>query len=814
MKWAYYNDNEPYVAEWTRNLMKAGVISQGVVDERPIQEIQPEELREFHRVHFFSGICGWELALNLAEYEGKVWTGSCPCQPFSGAGRRKGEADKRHVWPEFLRLIATCKPEVVFGEQVAGSMGSEWMSGVRFDFENIIYWEQFYKNLHRLQSCKTIESLSEVCGEIAGWVETSLCEVPEGIRSEMEEEQQGEATESSPQETNAGKDLHAKIQRGGLGKIHGVKDSTQMSEEGDSVQLGRTSDGDKREVFERDMRTNRTASKKRPRRKADVEQRLAGSDKPDGWIRVLEHSNSLFRNECGIGRLGGEGIRDDCLFIFKKEDLNDQQRITAKFRTVIAQSVARLERHNAIQSDLGQLGYACGIANLPASCAGEEVTVIRDDASCLTCSKHWDECECVFPGPFDNYETTIAGAVHVRQRLFWVAYSESNGRLEKQQESRRSGKRSREKFLGERLIDSRVFDVRVAYPDKPASERGTRGLSEKEDGVGSTGKQDGDMPVGYTDGSESDRVADSGRIEEGTAQTRESAGEPERPEEADVHDSGRSENSGMGNGASKGRKKSQERQGRKSGTATPVGVADSVSETSGGHRPRDIHGSEVQSEEEVSDRPSGSDEGDRVADPLRSGTRRRPQSGDRTQEEDGGEVGDSPRAVSASGGGGKGSDGVGNTDETRSQGSPERQEGATGDGSVSVGVADSGSESAQDELPQDSEASLGEDGETPDGLGRYGGIGHEGWGGIIFIPCLDGKARPIEPRILPLADGLPLGLGNLSPEQRELAEMAGLDGGTLKGAKNYRIKTIQGYGNAIVPQVAAEFIMAFMEAEK
>ena len=51
-----------------------------------------------------------------------VWTGSCPCQPLSSAGQRKGHADERHLWPAFHRLIAERKPATVFGNRLRARM--------------------------------------------------------------------------------------------------------------------------------------------------------------------------------------------------------------------------------------------------------------------------------------------------------------------------------------------------------------------------------------------------------------------------------------------------------------------------------------------------------------------------------------------------------------------------------------------------------------------------------------------------------------------------------------------------------------------
>ena len=136
-KWAYYNDSDKYCCEWARNLMKAGLVLQGEVDSRPIQEVQPEDVQGFVQCHFFSGMLGWPYALGLAGWspDEPIWTGSCPCQPFSVAGKRKGAADERHLWPHFFRLIRACRPAVVMGEQVAGAAGYAWLDGVRSDLE-------------------------------------------------------------------------------------------------------------------------------------------------------------------------------------------------------------------------------------------------------------------------------------------------------------------------------------------------------------------------------------------------------------------------------------------------------------------------------------------------------------------------------------------------------------------------------------------------------------------------------------------------------------------------------------------------------
>ena len=137
----YYNDFEPYAAQWLRNLIAAGHLPAGDVDERSITEVTTDDLKGYTQCHFFAGIGGWPLALRWAGWpdDRPVWTGSCPCQPFSGAGRRRGANDERHLWPAFYSLIAECQPPIVFGEQVSGALGREWLCAVRADMEDSGY---------------------------------------------------------------------------------------------------------------------------------------------------------------------------------------------------------------------------------------------------------------------------------------------------------------------------------------------------------------------------------------------------------------------------------------------------------------------------------------------------------------------------------------------------------------------------------------------------------------------------------------------------------------------------------------------------
>ena len=138
---AYYNEFEPYAAQWLRNLIEAGLIAHGDVDTRDIRDVRPRELDGYSQCHFFAGIGGWSLALRLAGWpdDQDVWTGSCPCQPFSVAGKQRADKDERHLWPTLAQLIAARTPNVFFGEQVSNAIGHDWWDTVSGDLEAFGY---------------------------------------------------------------------------------------------------------------------------------------------------------------------------------------------------------------------------------------------------------------------------------------------------------------------------------------------------------------------------------------------------------------------------------------------------------------------------------------------------------------------------------------------------------------------------------------------------------------------------------------------------------------------------------------------------
>jgi DNA (cytosine-5)-methyltransferase 1 len=133
----YYNEFDPYAAQWLRNLIDAGHLPKGEVDSRSIKDVKASDIIGFVQCHFFAGLGGWSHALRLAEWpeDRPVWTGSCPCQPFSAAGAGGGVTDERHLWPVWFNLIRECRPDVIFGEQVEAAINHGWLDLVQSDLE-------------------------------------------------------------------------------------------------------------------------------------------------------------------------------------------------------------------------------------------------------------------------------------------------------------------------------------------------------------------------------------------------------------------------------------------------------------------------------------------------------------------------------------------------------------------------------------------------------------------------------------------------------------------------------------------------------
>lgn len=138
---AYFNEIDPYAAQWLKNLISAGEIAAGDVDERSIRDVPAGDLVGYSQCHFFAGIGGWSYALRLAGWadDRPVWTGSCPCQPFSEAGKGMAFEADDHLWPDWFRLIRERRPATIFGEQAPTAIRWGWLDAVANDLEAIDY---------------------------------------------------------------------------------------------------------------------------------------------------------------------------------------------------------------------------------------------------------------------------------------------------------------------------------------------------------------------------------------------------------------------------------------------------------------------------------------------------------------------------------------------------------------------------------------------------------------------------------------------------------------------------------------------------
>jgi DNA (cytosine-5)-methyltransferase 1 len=229
---AYYNEFDPFAAAWLRELIKAGHIAPGDVDDRSIKDVSADDLRGYTQCHFFAGIGVWSHALRRAGWsdERPVWTGSCPCQPFSAAGKGGGFDDARHLWPDFFRLIAECRPDVVLGEQVASKDGLAWLDLVYADPEGAdyavgavdtcaagfgaphirqrLYWSALADADHaRLEG--RIEPGRERDGELAAWpggMAGGMADA-DGRHARSEREQCGGEQRQQPQDSRVGERL-------------------------------------------------------------------------------------------------------------------------------------------------------------------------------------------------------------------------------------------------------------------------------------------------------------------------------------------------------------------------------------------------------------------------------------------------------------------------------------------------------------------------------------------------------------------------------------------------------------------------------
>lgn len=105
MKLAYYNEVNPFVAQWLRNLIAPGHIAPGDVDERSIEDVRADDLAGYGQCHFFASLAGWPLALRIARIASApgIWTGSPHARTTASPQPSVGDALDSQVheadWP-------------------------------------------------------------------------------------------------------------------------------------------------------------------------------------------------------------------------------------------------------------------------------------------------------------------------------------------------------------------------------------------------------------------------------------------------------------------------------------------------------------------------------------------------------------------------------------------------------------------------------------------------------------------------------------------------------------------------------------------
>lgn len=382
---AYYNEIDPRAAAWLRELIRAGCIAPGEVDERSIEDVLPSDVRNFVQCHWFAGIAVWSYALRRSGWadDRPVWTGSCPCQPFSAAGKRVGFADERHLWPVWMRLIATCSPDVIFGEQVAskGVLGyaNEGMYGVR--------------------GGQTPRSVSEIYRQRKARIEAAMQGMPAGIREDVAIPIKRESTGNARTTLGQSGDLFAGISGEESRLVFDRRMQAPMPAQGNPIRSRSACGPDTSTHLGGDLRSVWHPAGGLNRSGAEIQHAVIGQEKSERRLCSDECSDRCVCSKCDDGGLGGGvGARNH-------ESVDKKQGVTHDKRGIAGENNPELDEKveqawiDLVFGDLEGAGYACAAVAFPSS---------------------------------------SVGAPHIRDRLYWVADSGGKG-LEG---SKRSGKRT------------------------------------------------------------------------------------------------------------------------------------------------------------------------------------------------------------------------------------------------------------------------------------------------------------------------------------------------------------------------------------
>lgn len=323
---AYYSEKDPFSAAWLRVLIEKNIIAPGEVDERDIKLVTAEDLRGFVQCHFFAGIGVWSYALRQAGWpdDFPVWTGSCPCQPFSISGRKQGFDDERHLWPNWFDLIKQCRPAIIFGEQVGNAIG---------------------KGLQKVQGSE-------------GYI---------GFREQWEERMaldlQNMYAGESPEEQESGSEIWDRLST--QASCPGLDSSreNESREEKASVRSGSAHLGNPGKDRSGDVRSD--WSEIRSGSRQDLGQPVTGSNNSTERIHLFEYSSGM---PCGEQRDGRLGRAENCGHVHG--NIGEAQEC---FQRLIEGACGKIEADDRetwlglVRSDLGRINYTFGACSTPAA---------------------------------------------------------------------------------------------------------------------------------------------------------------------------------------------------------------------------------------------------------------------------------------------------------------------------------------------------------------------------------------------------------------------------------------------------------------
>ena len=351
---AYYNEFDKKKCAMLSQLMKDGLIMKGDIDDRSIADVRAADLKGYARCHFFAGIGLWDYALDLSDWEEDrpVWTGSCPCQPFSSAGRQKGKADDRHLWPAWFNLIKELRPATIFGEQVASAV-------------NMGVSRESVFSVSDRESERYVQAVQRA---VEGRATSSLQELSKRVREEMAEYVKGEQEKVAAKEEGKRQAIQAKMDSGKQGEIFSFSGQEKRKEEEPSFRPRCSCCGNT--ITDRcwNMRGEQIPLGYWGAGRESVQHAEYRPNRAEKRLCLLEHKDSVFCNQCRLWRLGA-GEYEESYEQLVRRFLNEQPRLADEVRYKPDEPITHGWLDDVYQG-LEIEGYAVGAAVLPACGVG------------------------------------------------------------------------------------------------------------------------------------------------------------------------------------------------------------------------------------------------------------------------------------------------------------------------------------------------------------------------------------------------------------------------------------------------------------